>query len=95
MCRPPKRTSHIRPVQILAQVHQRQKCTEDSRFQIIRQSLPAGRHARQLFSVLGDEPHDFPLPFVRRVAQGRFPPHLRARRLKRQREVQKAQLLLG
>jgi hypothetical protein len=92
--RPPKRTPHIRPVQVFPQVHQRQKRAQNARLQIVRQVQSAGSHARQPFAAFRDKPHDVALPFVRRVSQGRFPAHLRAARFNRQREVQHAHLLL-
>jgi hypothetical protein len=92
--RPPKRTPHIRPVQVFPQIHQRQKRAQNSRLQIIRQVQPAGRHPRQPFAAFRDKSHDVPLPVMRRITQRCLPPHLRAARLNRQREMQHADLLL-
>jgi hypothetical protein len=91
---PPKRAPHIRPIQVFPQVHQRQKRAQNSRFQIIRQMQPAGSHSRQPFAAFRDKSHDVPLPVVRGITQRRLPPHLRATRFNRQREMQHADLLL-
>ena len=91
----PERASHARAIQVLAQVHQRQKSAKDPRLQVIRQVQPAGRHPGQPLTVLGDEAHDFPLAFLRRVPQRRFAAHLPAARFQSQGKVQHAQLLLG
>ena len=90
----PKRTPHIRPVEVLPEIHQRQKCTEDPCLQIVCEVQAAGSHARQPLAVFSDESQDIPLTILRRVAQRRLPPHLRATGLQREREVQDAQPLL-
>ncbi len=92
---PPKRTPHICPVQILPQVHQRQKRAQNPRLQVIRQVQSAGRHPCQSLPALRNKPHDLALPFVRRIPQRRLPPHLRATSLNRERKVQHANLQLG
>jgi len=90
-----KRTSHVGAVEVFSQVHQCQKCAENSRLEIVRQVQSARGHARQPFPVFGDEPHDFALAVLRGVAQRRFPPHLCATGFQGKREVQHAELLLG
>jgi hypothetical protein len=91
---PPKGTSHVGPVQVFPQVHQRQKCAQNSGLQIIGQVQTAGGHTRQSFAAFRDKTHDFFLPFVRSVSQRRLPPHLCAACLDRQRKVQNTNLLL-
>src|SRR5580704_1700479 len=91
---PPKRTSHVRPVQVFPQVHQRQKRAQNSGLQIIGQMQAAGSHTRQPFAAFCDKTHDFFLPFVRSVSQRRLPPHFCAAGLDRQRKVQNTNLLL-
>lgn len=54
----------------------------------------AGGHARQPLAVFRDKSQDIPLAVLRRVAERRLPPHFRAARLQREREVQDAQPLL-
>ena len=71
----PTRRAHRRPIQVLPKIHQRQKCTQHSRFQIICQMQSAGRYPRQFFAVFRDEPHDLSSPFMRCVSQRRLPPH--------------------
>jgi len=90
-----KRTPHVRTVQVFTQIHQRKESAQYSRLQVVRQVQAAGRYARQAFPVLGDELHDFTQSFLRRVAQRRLPPHLRAAGLQRKREVQNAEPPLG
>jgi len=80
---PPKRTTHIRPVQVFPQIHQRKKRTQNSRLQIIGQVQPARGHPRQPFAAFRDKSHDVALPVVRRITQRRFPPHLRTARFDR------------
>ena len=90
-----ERTPHIRTVEVFTQIHQRKESAQYSRLQVVREVQPAGRYARQAFPVLGDELHDFTLAFLRGVAQGRLPPHLRAPGLQREGEVQDAEPPLG
>src|SRR6266851_1421925 len=90
-----ERAAHVRTVEVFTQVHQRQERAQDSRLQVVRQVQAARRYARQAFSVFRDELHDFTLALLRRVAQRRLPPHLRAAGFQRKREVQHAQPLLG
>ena len=90
-----ERTAHVRTVEVFTQIHQRKESAQDSRLQVVRQVQAAGRYARQAFPVLRDEFHDFTLSFLRRVAQRRLPPHLRAAGLQRKREVQDAEPPLG
>jgi len=92
---PAHRTSHRRAVQILPQIHQRQKCAQNARLQIIRQRHSARRHARQPFAILRQKLHDLFQPFMRRVSHRRLAPHLRAVSFNRKRVVQHAQLLFG
>ena len=89
----PERAAHVGAVQVFAQVHQRQERAEDARLQVIGQMQAAGGNPRQPLPVLGNEAHDFPLPLVRRVSQGRFAAHLGTTRFERQREMQNAELL--
>ena len=90
----PKRTPHIRPVEVLPEIHQRQKCTEDPSLQIVCEVQAAGGHARQPLAVFCDESQDIPLTILRRVAERRLPPHFRAACFQRKRKVQDAQPLL-
>jgi hypothetical protein len=90
----PKRTSHVRPVEVFSEIHQRQKSAEDPRFQIIREVQPAGCHARQPFPIFRDEAHDFALAILGSIAERRLPAHLRAAGLQREREVQDAKPLV-
>lgn len=94
MPRPPKRTSHVGSIQVLAEVHQRQERAQDSRFQIVGQVQPARCHSGQPLTVLGDEAHDLSLPLMRSVAQSRFAAHLCAASFDGEREMQNANLLL-
>src|SRR5208337_3313309 len=66
------RRAHGRAIQVLAQIHEREKGAQHARLQVIRQVQAAGRHPGQAFPVFCDEPHDFALPFVRRVPEGRL-----------------------
>ena len=92
--RPPKRTPHIRPIQIFPQVHQREESTQNPRLQIVRQVQSARRHPRQTLAAFRNEFHDFALPIVWGVPQCRLPSHLGAASLDGQREMQNADLLL-
>ncbi len=89
-----ERTPHVRAVEVFTQIHQRKEGAQYPRFQVVRQMQAAGGHAREAFSVLGDELHDFTLAFLWRVAQRRLTPHLRAAALQCEREVQHAEPLL-
>jgi hypothetical protein len=89
-----ERTSHIRPVEVFPEIHQRQKCTEDPRLQIVCEVQAASGHARKPLAVFRDESQDFPLAILRSVAERRLPPHFRATCLQRERKVQNAQPLL-
>lgn len=94
MPRPAKRTSHIRPVKVLSQVHQRQKSAQDSCLEVIGQMQTAGRYPGQPLSILCDEAHDFSLPLMGSIAESRLAAHFRATALNRKREVKNANLLL-
>ena len=74
--RPSERAPHVRTVEVFPQIHQRKKSAQYSRLQVVRQVQPACRYARQAFSVLRDELHDFALAFLWRLAQRCLPPHL-------------------
>ena len=87
--------SHRGSVQVLPKIHQREKRTQNARFQVVGKVQPACRHSRQLLPVFRNEAHNFALSLVSGVAQSRFSAHLGAPALKRQGEVQHAQLLLG
>ncbi len=54
---------------------------------------PARRHPREPFAMLGDEAHDFPRAFVRRISQRCLAPHFRAAGFQRQGEVLDTQFL--
>jgi len=90
-----ERTAHVRPVDVLSQIHQRQKRAQNARLQVIGQVQSAGGYTRQSLAVIRNELHDLFLPFVRRVPQRGFPAHLRAPRFERKRKVQHTELLLG
>ena len=90
----PKRTSHVRPVEVFPEIHQRQKSAEDPRLQIVREVQPAGGHTSQPLPIFRDESHDIPLAVLGSVAERRLPPHFRAACFQRKREVQDAQPLL-
>jgi hypothetical protein len=91
----PERAPHVRTVEVLPQIHQRQKSAQDPRLQIVREVQAAGRHARQSLSVFRNELHDLALAILRRVTESRLPAHLRAAGLQRQGEVKDAEPLLG
>jgi len=67
--------SHIGAVEILAQIHEREEGTENTRFQIIGERQAAGGHASQVLAMFGDELHDFALAFLRSVAESGFAAH--------------------
>src|SRR5216684_8554933 len=81
------------PVEVFAQVHERQKGAQDAGLNFVREVQTAGGHARQGFSLFGNIADDFELAGMRRVAQNGLAAHPGAGRFDREREVQNAELL--
>lgn len=91
---PAGRGAHGGPVEVFAEIHQRQKCAQDAGFQVIRKVQAAGCHAGQGFAVGGDEFQDIPLSVLRSISQCSFPPHLGTAGFQRKSEMQDTDLLL-
>jgi len=89
----PEGSPHGRAVQVFAQVHQRQKRAQDSRFQVIREVQTARRHPGQPLPMLRDKPHDLTLPVLWRIAQRGLSSHLAAAGFQSQREMKHAEPL--
>jgi len=75
---------------IFPAIHQGKKSAEDARFRFVRQSGAARRQARQLCAVLDDVIPHFTEALARARAHRRLPPHLHARLLELEREMQDA-----
>lgn len=88
-------TSHIGAVEIFAQIHEREKRTEDARFQVVGKRKATGGYARQALAMFGDVFHDFLLPVVRSVAQRGLAAHAGALVFYGQCEMQHALVILG
>src|SRR6516225_11711062 len=83
-----------RTVEVFPQVHQRKKSAQHTGFQVVCQVQPAGRNARQPFSVFRDESHDFTMALPPRIPERGLPAHLGATGFERQGEMENAELLI-
>jgi hypothetical protein len=86
---------HIGAIEILAQIHEREKSAEDTRLEIVGKRQTTGGDAREALTMLGDELHDFALAFLRSIAERGLAAHARAAIFHRQSEMQHAQMMLA
>src|SRR5216684_7682395 len=78
------------PVEVFAQVHERQKGAQDASLHFVREVQTAGGHARQGFPFFGNIADDFELAGMRRITQNGLAVLLGGGRDHREREVQNA-----
>jgi hypothetical protein len=84
----PQRSS----IEVFTEIHQGQKRVKDSSFHFVGQMQAACRSAGEHFAILSDEPYNFSLPRVGRLAIHSFSPHMRAVLFNLKCEMQYAQV---